>query len=66
MDLKQLTLKVMDHGAKIASVEQRSVGLEKLFSKHVNRHFQLTLFSIAQLVILIGGVIALFIKFGGS
>lgn len=62
MDAKQLTSALMKHEGRIGKVEQKVDGLEKLHNKHVNRHFQLTCIAFAQLIVLIGGLIVLFVK----
>jgi len=54
MDVKQLTSVQMKHEGRIGKLEQKTEGQEKLFTKHVNRHFQMLYFAIAQTLMIIG------------
>lgn len=62
MDIKNLTGVVMKHEGRLGKVEEKTNNVEKLIQKHVNRHFQLTLFIITQTIILISGFIVLYAR----
>jgi len=62
MDNTQLTGIVMKHEARIERNTQKADTLEKLFTKHSNRHFQVACLAVIQLLVLIGGLIGLFFK----
>jgi len=63
MDIKSVAAIQMKHEGRISRVEQRTDDLGKLYAKHSNRHFQVTLIVITQLLVTIGGLIAVCIKF---
>lgn len=63
MDTKQLTQVFANHEGRISKMEQGQHDLKEAYTKHTNRHFQLTCIAVAQLIILLGGLLAVLIKF---
>lgn len=61
MDIKGLSEVAMKHEGEIKSNNARIKNVEMFCTKHANQHFQLRIFAIAQLVILIGLVIGVII-----
>lgn len=65
MNAQQLTALFTKHEGRISKLEQGQNDLKEAYTKHINRHFQLTCIAVTQLIVLIVGLLAVFIKFSG-